>query len=162
MSRANRKEMILETEHMKEMFMSVIRRSKKRYRFNLLNFCILGNHFHFLIEPDQGESLSKIMQWILSRFATLYNKAINSTGHVWGGRYWSRIICDEQDFKNVMNYIDNNPIMAALAVRPGEWKYCGLYHIFNGMFDMVSRVKNWTYHSFRHEESPPVPLPQVT
>ena len=81
-ARANRKEMILETSEMKEMFLSVLRRAKRKYDFRLENFCIMGNHFHFVIQPGRGESLSAIMRWIMSVFAMAYNKIRGFTGHV--------------------------------------------------------------------------------
>jgi putative transposase len=63
-ARANRKEMILDTNAMKELFLSVVKRAKEKYDFRLENFYIMGNHF--IIQPIRGESLSAIMQWILS------------------------------------------------------------------------------------------------
>ncbi|MEJ2627197.1 MAG: transposase, partial [bacterium] len=45
MARANRREMILEAPEMKEMFLEVVKRARKKYKFNIHNFCILGNHF---------------------------------------------------------------------------------------------------------------------
>src|SRR5512145_89083 len=91
-ARANRKEMILDTSAMKELFLSVVKRAKEKYDFRLENFCIMGNHVHFLIQPGRGESLSAIMRWILSVFAMAYNKIRCMTGHVWGCRFFSRII----------------------------------------------------------------------
>src|SRR5512133_313133 len=83
-ARANRKEMILDSIAMKELFLSVVKRAKKKYDFRLENFCVMGNHFHFIIRPGQGTSLSAIMRWILSVFAMAYNKIMGLTGHVWG------------------------------------------------------------------------------
>jgi putative transposase len=68
-ARANRKEMILDTSSMKELFLSVVKRAKRKYDFRLENFCLMGNHFHLVVQPGRGESLSTIMRWILSVFA---------------------------------------------------------------------------------------------
>ena len=50
-ARANRKEMILDSSARKELFLSVVKRAKEKYEFRLENFCIMGNHFHFVIQP---------------------------------------------------------------------------------------------------------------
>src|SRR5512145_2652656 len=91
-TRANRKEMILDDSAMKELFLSVVKRAKARYSFRLENFCVMGNHFHFIIQPNRGVSLSAIMQWILSVFAMAFNRLLGLTGHVWGCRFFSRIL----------------------------------------------------------------------
>jgi len=70
--------MLLQSDRMKDLFIEVISRAKKKYDFSLDNFVIMGNHFHFLIKPGKKESLSKIMQWILSVFAMAYNRITGS------------------------------------------------------------------------------------
>jgi len=58
--------MILDNRGMKDLFLQVVARARKRYDFRIENFTLMGNHFHLLIRPGRGESLSRIMQWILS------------------------------------------------------------------------------------------------
>jgi putative transposase len=91
-ARANRKEMILDRGAMKELFLSVVRRAKLKYDFRIENFCIMGDHFHLIIQPGRGESLAAIMRWILSVFAMTYDRVQGLTGHIWGCRFFSRII----------------------------------------------------------------------
>ena len=64
-SRANRRQLIFNTPKIKDMFLDVIRRAKTKYCFSITNFCIMGNHFHLIIQPHKNQSLSRIMQWIL-------------------------------------------------------------------------------------------------
>jgi REP element-mobilizing transposase RayT len=64
-SKVNRDAFELEPDDMKQLFLSVIEGAiKKGFKFKLWNFCVMGNHFHFLITPEKGESLSSIMKWI--------------------------------------------------------------------------------------------------
>ena len=98
MARAQRQEMILESNVLKDIFLEVVNRAKKRYRFHLYNFCIMGNHFHFIIKPAEKESLSRIMQWILSVFAIKYNKIHDYIGHVWYDRFKSVLIGNIRQF----------------------------------------------------------------
>jgi len=67
-ARANRKEMILDNRGMKDLFLEVIVRAKGKFRFRIENFCVMGNHIHLMIRPGTRESLSRIMQWVLSVF----------------------------------------------------------------------------------------------
>jgi REP element-mobilizing transposase RayT len=70
-ARANRREFILNSPEMKELFLTVLKRAKGKYKFKLTTFCIMGNHIHFMMKPDENENLSRIMQWILAAFAVL-------------------------------------------------------------------------------------------
>jgi hypothetical protein len=70
----------------------------------------------------------------------MWNKMNHKTGHFWGDRFYSRVITDEQDFWNVYNYIDQNPVKAGLVKEPHEWKYSGAYHREHGITGIISFV----------------------
>jgi len=131
--RINRSEMILSPEEEKMLLLTVIKRAKKRYRFQIKNFCIMNNHLHLLIKPGENESLSRIMQWILSVFAMAWNRKHNLKGHVWGERFYSRIIEGIVDFLRVFIYIDDNPVYAQLVDSSWKWKFGGLWHHHHGI-----------------------------
>jgi putative transposase len=136
-ARINRGEMILTPREDKELFMKIFRRAKKKFVFQIKNFCIMENHIHLFIKPGKGESLSKIMQWLLSVFAMAWNRKHQLSGHVWGERFFSRIISRFQDYLTVFAYIDENPVMAHLVEYPWEWEYGGLWHHRIGIADII-------------------------
>jgi REP element-mobilizing transposase RayT len=129
--------MILDSSSMKELFLSVMKRAKTKYEFRIENFCIMGNHFHFIIRPLHGESLSAIMRWILSVFAMAYNKIKGFTGHVWGCRFFSRIIAGLRDLIEAFEYIDDNPVKASRVEDRREWRYGGLWHDRTGCREII-------------------------
>ena len=132
-ARINRSELLLLPEEEKKLLLSVIERAKKRYRFQVKNFCIMNNHLHLLIKPDYDESLSRIMQWILSVFAMTWNRKHNIHGHVWGERFYSRIIEGIVDFLRTFIYIDDNPVNAQLVDCSWKWRFGGLWHHKHGI-----------------------------
>ncbi len=118
--------MILDPVGSKTLFLEVLSRAKKKYSFSLENFCIMGDHYHLIIRPLGGVSLSKIMQWIMSVFAMSYNRIHQLTGHCWGERFFSRIIYTMQEYVKILQYIDDNPVKAQLVGSAIEWIYGGL------------------------------------
>jgi hypothetical protein len=68
------------------------------------------------------------MQWIKCNFAKAWNKMNGRRGHVWGERFYSRIINGMADFLRVREYIAENPVKAGLAERAAEWVFGSLYH----------------------------------
>ena len=139
-ARINRGEKIFLAQEDRELFMDVLKRAKKKFNFTLKNFCIMGNHVHLLIKPGRGESLSKIMQWLLGVFAQLWNKTHNITGHLWGDRFFSRIIMGIFDFLKVYLYIDYNPVTAGLVKKPEQWRYGGLWHHKKGSTEIIDQA----------------------
>ena len=137
-SKINRGEHIFESDEIKKLFMGIIKRAKKKYRFSIKNFVIL-DRINFLLEPSRNQSLPRIMQWILSVFAMYYNKIHKLFGHVWAGRYWSRIIDNIRQLFDTFNYISENPVKADIVNNAGEYKYGGFYHILRENFQIVDK-----------------------
>jgi REP element-mobilizing transposase RayT len=147
-SRANRKEMILKPNEIKELFLQTVARAKKKYSFVLENFCIMENHFHFLIRPGKGESLSRIMHWIKFVFAIKYNQKMGLTGHVWGDRFFSRIVNGFRQFLAAFIYIDLNPVVSGLVKRIEDWCHCGSAHHRRGFYALVEKPVEWILQQF--------------
>jgi putative transposase len=94
--------------------------------------------------PTRGECLSDIMRWIMSVFAMRYNKINGIHGHVWGERFFSRIIDGFAEYLRIFAYICNNPVRAGCM--PGNaksWEYGGTGHFFAGRRDILGIPEEW-------------------
>ncbi|MBN2049607.1 MAG: transposase [Spirochaetales bacterium] len=136
-ARANRQEFILESDHVKELFLHVLQRAKKKYDFKIRNFCIMSNHVHLMIRPGKKESLSKIMQWILSVFAIQFNKIYEIHGHVWYDRFRSTITEGYYQLLNTFLYIALNPVRAGLVQYCFEYTYNGIRFIQENVYELL-------------------------
>ena len=142
-ARANRQEMILDGKGMKDLFLEVLTRAKGKYRFRIENFCVMGNHIHLMIRPGSKESLSRILQWVLSVFAMAFNRIHGFTGHVWGCRFFSRIVGGFQQFLKIFQYIDENPVEAHRVDDARDWEYGGLWHDRHGLHGIQDGFGEW-------------------
>ena len=48
-AKINKGEHIFEPDEIKKLFMNIVKRSKKKYKFSLYNFVVMNNHIHFII-----------------------------------------------------------------------------------------------------------------
>jgi putative transposase len=142
-SRTNRREMSMQSSEIKDLFLKTIEQAKIKFEFQIYNFCIMGNHFHIIIEPLGDENLSKIMKWILGVFAQRWNKFHKTSGHFWGDRFFSRIIHSLREFLNVFRYIDRNPVQGNLCKNERDWPYGGLFHRRKGQMTIVGSLPDW-------------------
>jgi REP element-mobilizing transposase RayT len=136
-ARVNRRELILNSPEIKQLFLDTVKRAKMKYKFCVFNFCIMGNHIHFIIQPLKNESLSRIMQWILAVFAIHFNKKFNYIGHVWHDRFKSFILWNFGQFLQTFLYISENPVRAGLVGNAYAFPYNGVWYIKRGRFDIV-------------------------
>ena len=136
-ARANRGEFILNSPKMKQLFLDIVQRAKRKYSFSIRTFCIMSNHVHMMIRPDRRESLSRIMQWILSVFAVTFNRIFGYAGHVWYDRFKSRVIDSFRHFIATFVYIAENPVRAHLATSAAAYPFNGVRRIRDGDFAVV-------------------------
>ena len=106
--------------------------SQKDCIFNALNFLngrkyelyaavILNDHLHMIINPT--DSLSKIMHSIKSFTAHEINKQLSRKGKIWQDESMDKVIRNEKEFIQKINYIVNNPIKAHLAQGYADYKW---------------------------------------
>ena len=69
------------------------------------NYVIMPNHLHMIILLDNGSDVP--ITQIIGLFKSGVSKEIGFS--VWQRSFHDHIIRNEDDFKNIWNYIDNNP-----------------------------------------------------
>jgi putative transposase len=142
-ARVNRGEMLFDRDEVKELFLVLLTRAKKRYKFQVMNFCIMENHVHLMVQPAKGVSLSDIMRWLLGVFAQAYNKRRGWTGHFWGDRFHSRILAGLRQIAIAFGYIDANPVKASLVDHPWEWRHGGYWHDWTRNREVLDPSPPW-------------------
>ena len=92
-------------------------------RYKLLNWCIMPNHVHVLIEKCEGVTLSGILHSWRSFTSHKANEILGRTGDFWMKDYFDRFIRDESHLNATIRYIENNPVKAGLAKEPEDWPW---------------------------------------
>lgn len=96
--------------------------SLQRFATLCLAYCLMANHYHLLIVPGE-HPVSKLMQWLNSRYCQRYNKRHGRVGHVLQGRFGSRIVEDSTYLLSALRYIAMNPVAAEAATRPENFRW---------------------------------------
>jgi hypothetical protein len=73
-------------------FAKVFRETKRRFVFVIRGLHLEDERLTFYIKPADGLELPTILKWMKQVFAQRYNREDGRTGHIWGDRYWSRIL----------------------------------------------------------------------
>jgi putative transposase len=136
-SRTNDKIRVFENNVGRKIMLITLQDAKDKFHFRLTNFCVMPTHIHLLIKPPPAANLSVIMQWIKLTSAKRWNGIHGSIDHLWGNRYFARAVKSPQEYEYIMNYIDQNPVVAGLSTSPGEWKASGAFYKKREIPDLV-------------------------
>jgi hypothetical protein len=88
----NNREPLFSRQEAVKLFCRVFGEAHGRFAFELRGFRLDGERLSFYIKPAEGLQLPAIMQWVKQTFALRFNRRTKRTGHVWGDRYWSRVL----------------------------------------------------------------------
>lgn len=126
------KEYIFNTEFYIRKYQEFILKKIDRKEIEILAYCIMNNHAHFLIYSEKNEQLAKFMQKVNTSYSRFYNKENKRVGYVFRDRYLSQEIMDEKQLYCCLNYIHNNPVKAGIVKKAEEYKYSSLFEFFYG------------------------------
>ncbi len=85
-----------------------------------LAWVVMPDHFHWLCILRQG-SLARLMQRVKSCSAVAVNRTTLRSSALWQAGYHDHALREEEDVKDVANYILANPIRAGLTRRIGDY-----------------------------------------
>jgi len=136
-SRTNNKIKAFESNLGRKIMLITLKDAKEKYKFRLTNFCVMPTHIHLLIKPETNTKLNIVIQWLKTISAKRWNFIHGAVDHMWGERYFSRVIKNDDEYEAIMKYIDLNPIAAGLASFPEEWKASAAFHKKHGISSLV-------------------------
>jgi putative transposase len=91
---------------------AVIRRSFKelvgREAFRLVQFSVLGDHLHLIVEADSSVALSRGMQALNIRLAKALNKLLQRRGKLFDDHYHSHLLRTPTEVANALAYVRTN------------------------------------------------------
>lgn len=91
-----------------------------RYGWLCHSYCVLGNHYHLLVETPQP-NLSAGMRQLNGVFTQRYNRSHQRCGHLFQARYKAVLVEAESHLLEVVRYIARNPVRARLCPEPAVW-----------------------------------------
>lgn len=127
-----------------EQFLDAMQQTRERYPFDLYAYCLMHNHFHLVLAPHAGQSISRIVQSLTVAHTWHFHRRRSSSGHVWQGRFKSPVIQTDEHLLTVMRYVESNPLRAKMVTDLGSWRWSSYaVHAGLGVDPMVSEAPVW-------------------
>lgn len=119
-------------------FVSRSRRYAKEFQVDLLSYCIMPNHYHFLVKVGTSDdALTKMMQGLQTSYAQYFNKRYRHSGYVFQGRYQRKHVDSTKYLLMLSCYIHANPVMAGIVELAEEWQYSSHNEYLAGLINQL-------------------------
>ncbi len=123
-------------------FMNVLERVVERYNWICHAYCLMGNHYHLVIEtPDAN--LCRGMKYLNGVYSQKFNRRHSRFGHVLQGRYKSFLVQREEQFLENCRYIVLNPVRAKIVRTPSDLNGNGAATMQHGEFADAPLSSTW-------------------
>jgi putative transposase len=109
-------------------FLAILREGLKRHPVPIVAYCILANHWHFVIGPTGTNRLSSLMHWVSTTHAVRFRIRHKTVGHgpVYQGRFKAKGIDAAHILIQTCRYVERNALTAGLVRRAQDWPWGSL------------------------------------
>ena len=122
MSRGNERRDIFLDDADRRHFLDILGSVAERLNVLCHTYCLMGNHYHLLLETPDG-NISLAIRQLNGVYAQSFNRRHGRVGHLFQGRFTSKLVEKETYLLGVSRYIVLNPVRSDLVPRPSDWKW---------------------------------------
>ena len=130
----NRKNLFEDCEDF-QTYLAMLGVAKEKYEADIFHYCLMTNHYHFLMRVKKGESLGPLMHKVQLSYVRYYKKKYSYCGHVFQERYRSPRIHEESYYLQCGRYIERNPVKAGMVEESDEYPYSSASFYTTGQRD---------------------------
>ena len=136
-----------------DLFLEILERVRRRYRFVVLGYVVMPEHVHLLVSEPQRDTLSTVMQALKLGFARSLeggrigggsprsrkngetwgtptkgaslerSRGPRKANHFWQARFYDFNVWTEKKRIEKLRYIHRNPLTRGLVARPEDWRW---------------------------------------
>lgn len=107
-------------------YLFVLRKIKQyacQFELKLIAYCLMPNHYHFLVRQDGNHSSKLLPQRVFNSYSKAYNRRYQHSGTIFEGDYKVKCILKPDYLLHLCRYIHGNPVKHGLVADPAHWPY---------------------------------------
>lgn len=109
-NRGNRKQQIFLNSRDYERFLDKVVEYKKKYPLEILAYCLMPNHVHFLIKQTYSNAISRFMSDLCNSHSRYFNVKYDTVGSLYQGRFKAKKVDKDEYLIHLSRYIHLNPV----------------------------------------------------
>jgi len=92
-------------------------------KVQIVAYCLMPNHFHFLIKQLVDSGLTWYMQHLSNSYAHYIHVKYQRVGPLFEGRFKNILIESDEQLIHVSRYIHLNPVASGSVVKPKDYRW---------------------------------------
>jgi putative transposase len=120
--RGNNRQRVFFEENDYILYLKRIEEYARKFQISIHAYCLMPNHVHFILEPEDKKSIGKMFQGVNTRYVKYINKKTSNCGHIWQGRYYSCIL-QGTHIHQAIRYVEQNPVRADMVRRARDYAW---------------------------------------
>jgi putative transposase len=121
-ARGNARRKIFEDDADRGEFLSVLEQTIARFNWLLHAYCLMGNHYHLMIETTEA-NLSAGMRQLNGIYTQRFNRRHHRVGHVFQGRFKAIVVDRDSYLLELCRYVVLNPVRARMVGRAQDYQW---------------------------------------
>jgi putative transposase len=111
-------------------FERVLKEAHAAVPIRILGWCVMSNHWHFVLWPETDGQLTAFMRKLTHTHAQRWKTAHKAVGHghLYQGRFKSFPVQGGPHLLTLLRYVERNPLRARLVRRAEQWRW-GSHHV---------------------------------
>lgn len=108
-NRGNRKQNIFLSNRDYERFLKKLKEYKEKFKISILGYCLMTNHFHFLLRQDDEIPITSFMLGFGTSYAKYFNIKYGEVGSLFQDRFKAKLVEKDAYLLQLSRYIHRNP-----------------------------------------------------
>lgn len=126
-------------------FYQVLLQAHARHSIQILAWCVMSNHWHFVVWPRKDDDLSRFFGYLGLTHAARWQVAHDAVGmgHVYQGRFKNFMIQRDEHLLSVLRYVEGNPLRAGAIRHAQDWRWSSLHARLHGPEPIRNLLSEW-------------------
>jgi putative transposase len=126
-------------------FEGILEEAVARTGTRLLSYCVMKNHWHLVVWPQEDDELSRFVGWLTLTHTQRWHahRGTTGSGHVYQGRFKSFPVQDDEHFLTVCRYVERNAVRANVVKRAENWRWSSLHRWHAGTSAEKELLSAW-------------------
>jgi putative transposase len=119
----NGRQKIFRTEEDYQFFLELMAKASQIYPVKVFAYCLMPNHFHVVLRPEETGVLSRWVHWLLTSHVHHHHQIHKTKGHLWRNRFRAFIVQEDLHFLSVIRFVEGNPVRRGLVESADQWPW---------------------------------------
>jgi putative transposase len=112
-----------------EAFERVLAESHQRVPLEIFAYCVMPNHWHFVLRPIEERQLTPFLRWLTQTHTMRWHAHRHTSGsrHLYQGWFEAFPVARDDHFYTVAGYVERDALRAGLVTAAEEWRWSSLW-----------------------------------